>query len=758
MSKPSFLTESLGRRSLSIAVVSVLTLIFTVSALAVSQENGAGDRREAFRRLVQSYVKTGKVEYEKRYFGEAEKTFLMARPYQEYLIPAEREQLNTLLKDAQTAAAERKRALETFPMVNSLIKQDKLSDAKKRLESLKSSAFLTKYEQAQIVEVLRQLSVQMTDGQAHSEKVDERKLRAAEKLAKIAEGIRKPSEQLGQTNQKIYEIYLRSMECMRAGQLDKARPGFVKVATSGLIPPLMKKTIEGHIAKIDRLLPQKITAQPDLIATVEPKVVEPQVLDLKVSEPRLKASESTESTDTKPVAAAPKKAAPKTTAPVTGEGSYIERMNKKRNIIRTYTATVVNDAAVKARAYMGKGNFEKAKQAVALAASVVNENQIHLGEELFKSHSIKLRAMSDDIGAIEAETARLAAQQKREAAAADQRKFREQMEIDRQERIAELLENAIAYQKQQRYEAALGQLISLLALDPQHDEALILKDVLEDTIYFRKQLEVEKETSRQTAETLLTTDQSQIPYADEITYPKNWREIIEKPTRKPDEPIGLDPIDAEVYQLMEQIVDLSNLNAGMSFDEVVNELENAVDPPLQIQPNWKDLLEIADIEPTTPAMMDPLTGIKLRKALEVLVAGVSSDFAIVDYVVDEGVIVIATEEALPAKMVTRVYDITDLVGEPAQYGGMQGMMMGRMVGMMGGGGGMMGGMGGGMGGMGGGMMGGGMGGMMGGMGGMGGGMMGGGMGGMRGGMGGMGGGMGGMMGGMGGMGGGMMGG
>ena len=44
-------------------------------------------------------------------------------------------------------------------------------------------------------------------------------------------------------------------------------------------------------------------------------------------------------------------------------------------------------------------------------------------------------------------------------------------------------------------------------------------------------------------------------------------------------------------------------------------------------------------------------------------------------------------------MVTRVYDITDLVGQPAQYGGIQGMMMSRMVGMMSGGG-LMGGLGG----------------------------------------------------------------
>ncbi len=704
MSKPSFLTESLGRRFLSIAVVSILTLITAVSGVTASQEGRAGDRQRAFRRLVQSYVQTGKAEYDKRYFEEAQKTFLMAKPYREYLTGAEREQLDALLNKTQTAIAERKHALETFQAVNSLIKQDKLTEAKKRLDTLASSPLLTKYEQAQIAEVLRQLDLQIADDQTHPEKVKDGKLLTREKLEKIAEGIRKPGEQLKEQNQRIAEIYRESMNYYRAGQLVKARAGFVKVAASSLIPPLMKKAIEDHIARIDQLSPQKITSKPltedkkpELILAVEPKIAEPEASKLTLAQPRLTEAEGTEPAPVIAEPAATKKPAPRTTAATAAsEGSYIDKMNKKRNILRTYTATVVNDAAVKARVHMDKGDFEKAIQAVEAAAFVVNENQIHLGAELYKAHIARLTVLNEEIVALVAEKARLDAEQKRQAAATEQRQFREQADIDRQKRIDELMENAIAYQKQQRYEAALGQLVSLLTLDPQHDAALTMKDLLEDTIYFRKQLDIEKESRRQTADVLLKTDESQIPYADEITYPKNWREIIERPTRQPDKPIGLDPADAAVYEQLEQIVDLSNLTQTMTFEDVVAELENSADPPLQIQPNWKDLLEMAELEPTTPAMMDALTGIKLRKALEVLVAGVSSDFAIVDYVVDEGVIVIATEEALPQKMVTRVYDITDLVGQPSQ-GGMMGGMMGGMGGMMGGGmmgGGWMGGLGG----------------------------------------------------------------
>jgi hypothetical protein len=135
-------------------------------------------------------------------------------------------------------------------------------------------------------------------------------------------------------------------------------------------------------------------------------------------------------------------------------------------------------------------------------------------------------------------------------------------------------------------------------------------------------------------------------------------------TIEPPSPIDQNPSDISVYERLEQIVDLPNLTQSTSFADVIEQLKTAVDPPLQIQPNWKDLLENAEVEQTTPAGMDPLTGVKLRKALEILLASVSSDFAKLKYIVDEGVVLIGTQDSLPSKMVTRVYEIPALAYSP----------------------------------------------------------------------------------------------
>lgn len=124
--------------------------------------------------------------------------------------------------------------------------------------------------------------------------------------------------------------------------------------------------------------------------------------------------------------------------------------------------------------------------------------------------------------------------------------------------------------------------------------------------------------------------------------------------------IRQNPADAAVYEQLETIIDLSNLTISTSFADVIDQLKTTVDPPLQIQPNWRDLLENGEIEQTTPAEMDPLTNIKLRKALEILLDGLSGDIAELKYVVDEGVILIGTADYIPRKMVPLVYEIPAL--------------------------------------------------------------------------------------------------
>jgi hypothetical protein len=124
----------------------------------------------------------------------------------------------------------------------------------------------------------------------------------------------------------------------------------------------------------------------------------------------------------------------------------------------------------------------------------------------------------------------------------------------------------------------------------------------------------------------------------------------------------------------------------MPLSEAVDILRNCTFPKLNITVLWKDLEENADIYPDTPIGIDGVSGVPLSRHLKSLLAGVSgASPERVGYVVEDGVIVVATLDSLPHRMVTRVYDITDLMGQPSTgFPGMGMMGMGMPgMGMMG---------------------------------------------------------------------------
>jgi len=459
--------------------------------------------------------------------------------------------------------------------------------------------------------------------------------------------------------ERIQELYNRSRELYIQGELAAARQGFAEVARSGLIsaPPGLRP--EDYVAQIDQQLAAQGAPAPSQPAAPSQMV---------------------------PVTPAPTNG-PSVTPPAgqpvpmnNGDGGFIEEINRRRNIVRSFTENTVNDAVDQAQMLMAQGDFASARARVENATRVVNENQAYLGAELYRQHTQRLDQTAGRIREAETQRETQLAGQRRQESADAQRRLRVQAEEDRQRRIDELIERARAYWKQQQYEAALGQLEALLLIDPLHDQALTLKDMVEDMIYFRKQLEQEKLSRKQTADIKLNTDEATIPYADEITYPKNWREIIEKPTRKPEAPFQLDPENEKVYEQLDQVVDLSTITAQTPVSEAFNLLRNSIQPPLNLVVLWRDLLENALIDPTSAVEFDGPSNVRLGTALDNMLSALTdplagSDDYRVEYVVNQGVVTVATRLGLPrSRLETRVYDVSDLVSPPST--GMSGMMGG----------------------------------------------------------------------------------
>ncbi len=120
----------------------------------------------------------------------------------------------------------------------------------------------------------------------------------------------------------------------------------------------------------------------------------------------------------------------------------------------------------------------------------------------------------------------------------------------------------------------------------------------------------------------------------------------------------------------------SSFTPDMSFNEAINILRNSTVPKLNIAVLWKDLEENADIYRDTPIGIDGVSRVPLRTHLKLLLMSISAGSTEkLGYVVEDGVIIIATQGSLPKKMIARVYDITDLVSAPANFRLMPGLGM-----------------------------------------------------------------------------------
>lgn len=126
--------------------------------------------------------------------------------------------------------------------------------------------------------------------------------------------------------------------------------------------------------------------------------------------------------------------------------------------------------------------------------------------------------------------------------------------------------------------------------------------------------------------------------------------------------------ETPVYNQSRSAVDLSALTYHTTFSEAIDILRHSTEPPLKIVVLWRDLSENAYVEPDTPIKIDGVSGIRLRTGLELVLKSVYSGFAELGYVVKGGVIIIATKESLPDRMVTRVYDVSYLLSRPALFG------------------------------------------------------------------------------------------
>jgi len=397
-----------------------IVLLSAVSCFAA--EPNAQDVKEktiVSQETAQNWLQVGILQYQKGLYEQAEKSFLTAKEYQEYLTAEEQKQLGKHIAEANQASVERQPVLEHIKKAQELLKEGQPVKARAHYEKIRKSPYLTEQERKQIEQDIKNV-----DSNADKQR------------------------------KEITEIYNRSVQLYRDGEIEKARDGFVEVVRYGMLVAPKGQTAEDYLIQIDSILTEKLKGQPDANASLPPVALPsakkksspknagqpdanasmpPAALPSAKKESNPKnagqpAPSETKATLLKPesdktasekqddkssqvsqaqqesteMAAAAEPQAESSQADeqkvaTENEAKTVPDKDAKVKIAQTYTKAVVDDAAKKVEYYIGTGEFDRAIAKVRTATDVVKENRPLIGDKLFTQYSIRLKQLADNI-------------------------------------------------------------------------------------------------------------------------------------------------------------------------------------------------------------------------------------------------------------------------------------------------------------------------------------------------------------------------
>lgn len=721
---------------LALAAIVIGFALQSVFAETLTETQSKQKKAEEYIRVAQEQIKRGLYESAQALIKQIREN------YASYLTESQTAEIEVLSKQVEEALEVRRKTPEIIKQAEELSASKQYQQALSLLNNLQASPYLTENDRNTIQNLIHNAEANLAAERKQAQAVYDQAVQdyLQKNYEKAKAGFMQAAQSGIEVSGSISPMdYLKMIEQIQQTPpppqpAAAAEPAIkpqeqIEIEIMQMIPEQPTEVEQPAPAAAQPVIPEQpapVEEQP--IPVIEEPAAPAQTEEQPLPESQALAAE--QPAQPLPEAAAAAEAVP--AVPLVQKDSYLNEVQRRQAVQIGYVTAIVQDALAKADQYLSQKDFTQARQSLRKAFAAIETNKLLLGDELYKSFQLQLAQKEEQVNRSQDAYTAAQQQQQEEQARRLAEQNREEMEQRRTKAIADFMHRAYAFLDEQRYEEALGQLEQLLAVDPLNQNALILKKTLEDTVRWREQRTIQEESQKEEIRLLLETDRRSIPYFEEITFPKNWKEIAAR--REAAEKEDLDPKTTAVEKQLETTVDLSSsFSEETTFEEAIEILRAAVDPPLRITPIWNNLIDTAFIQRDTVLNIPgtSMQNISLKMALELVINAVNaSAITEVGYLIREGVIIIATLEYLDANVTnryyTKIYDISELVAPPATFDEYNSGGWGEAGEEGGGGGGGGGGRGGGReggggrggGGRGGGASMGGMGGMMGGMGGM----------------------------------------
>lgn len=238
---------------------------------------------------------------------------------------------------------------------------------------------------------------------------------------------------------------------------------------------------------------------------------------------------------------------------------------------------------------------------------------------------------------------------------------RQLAEETRQRQVRELMAEAQRLYRERRYDDAVETLKQVLAIAPDYELARWLKTDWEEMGIHKREKAMLQDMQRERQLSLIEADESMIPWHVYVKYPDNWPEVTRRQERYGAFERMEDEASRKARNKLDETVPQEISFESVTFEDAIERIRS--DSGLNIFPNWNALQQYG-ITRDQLVDMPRMTNVSWRQVLEMLLKQVSANLGGItqlDWTIEGGVLTISTRDDLSTNLITRVYDIGDLL-------------------------------------------------------------------------------------------------
>jgi type II secretory pathway component GspD/PulD (secretin)/tetratricopeptide (TPR) repeat protein len=336
------------------------------------------------------------------------------------------------------------------------------------------------------------------------------------------------------------------------------------------------------------------------------------------------------------------------------DGDIADVTLQDQNLIRQQAEAAFKNYLSKAQQSIDEGDTNTARDLAAQAKLTVERARESMPETAYEQYLDDIAALITTINTTENEL-RIAEQQaNEERLRSETEKLAMDRNRDRNKKIIANIERVHSLQQELKYEEALEVVEAILFLDPTNPSGLLLKDIIEDTIIYRKNLMIQRDKSKSYMTQSVDNLEAMIAPDSIVGYPDDWPAISFR--RGDTLEFAESEANRSVLATMRETTLPVDFNDN-AFEDVVAFIGTTTG--IDIDVDWESLADIG-VDPDTPVDLT-LTKVQITVLLDRVLGKVSDPTLPASWAIQDGILTIASDEVLRLNTVLETYDIRDLI-------------------------------------------------------------------------------------------------